>query len=140
MDVSSSLRVPPQLTWVRGCVRVSEEKNGYDDVVLPCVALKGSTNKEQRHAVFVRAKSPFTDNNNISLTFSLLCYVTTRRVYHNQHNSALSYAFLRSDGKHTVYGRVLDDASMLTVRKCEAVPVNGTEPRIPLRIVQCGEL
>jgi hypothetical protein len=44
------------------------------------------------------------------------------------------------DGKHTVYGRVLDDASMLTVRKCEAVPVNGTEPRIPLRVVQCGEL
>ena len=46
------------------------------------------------------------------------------------------------DGKHTVFGRVLphDDESMLTVRKCEAVPVNGTTPRLPLTIVQCGEL
>mmetsp|Transcript_8625 Transcript_8625/g.18621 ORF Transcript_8625/g.18621 Transcript_8625/m.18621 type:complete len:190 (+) Transcript_8625:52-621(+) len=44
------------------------------------------------------------------------------------------------DGKHTVFGRVLDDTSMLTVRKCEAVPVNGTAPRLPLIISQCGEL
>mmetsp|Transcript_25071 Transcript_25071/g.58787 ORF Transcript_25071/g.58787 Transcript_25071/m.58787 type:complete len:198 (-) Transcript_25071:1063-1656(-) len=44
------------------------------------------------------------------------------------------------DGKHTVFGRVLDDASMLTVRKCEAVPVNGSTPRLPLTITQCGEL
>jgi hypothetical protein len=46
----------------------------------------------------------------------------------------------KQDGKHTVYGRVLDEDSMLTVRKCEAVPVNGTTPRIPLKITQCGEL
>ncbi|KAG7352603.1 peptidyl-prolyl cis-trans isomerase [Nitzschia inconspicua] len=45
------------------------------------------------------------------------------------------------DGKHTVFGKILDDGnSMLTVRKCEAVPTNGTTPRIPLRISQCGEL
>ena len=47
------------------------------------------------------------------------------------------------DGKHVVFGKVLDDVSMLTVRKCEAVPVMGGgkgKPRIPLRIVQCGEL
>jgi peptidyl-prolyl isomerase H (cyclophilin H) len=44
------------------------------------------------------------------------------------------------DGKHTVFGKVLDDMSMLTVRKCEAVPVSGSTPRIPLRITQCGEL
>eukprot|EP00980_Cylindrotheca_fusiformis_P015859 scaffold4637_cov128-Cylindrotheca_fusiformis.AAC.30 len=44
------------------------------------------------------------------------------------------------DGKHVVFGQVLDANSMLTVRKCEAVPVNGTTPRIPLRILQCGEL
>lgn len=44
------------------------------------------------------------------------------------------------DGKHTVFGRVLDDESMLTVRKCEAVPVNGSTPRLPLTITQCGEL
>lgn len=44
------------------------------------------------------------------------------------------------DDKHVVFGQVLDGSSMLTVRKCEAAPVNGTQPRIPLRIVQCGEL
>ncbi len=46
------------------------------------------------------------------------------------------------DSKHVVFGKVLDDSSMLTVRKCEAAPVVGGKgrPRIPLRIVQCGEL
>ena len=45
------------------------------------------------------------------------------------------------DGKHVIFGHVLDDASMLTVRKCEAVPVSGgNRPRIPLRIAECGEL
>jgi peptidyl-prolyl isomerase H (cyclophilin H) len=44
------------------------------------------------------------------------------------------------DGKHVVFGKVLDAPSMLTVRKCEAVPVMGTKPRIPIRIVSCGEL
>mmetsp|Transcript_21847 Transcript_21847/g.60847 ORF Transcript_21847/g.60847 Transcript_21847/m.60847 type:complete len:210 (-) Transcript_21847:1521-2150(-) len=44
------------------------------------------------------------------------------------------------DGKHVVFGKVLDDESMLTVRKCEAVPLNGTQPRLPLRVVECGEL
>jgi peptidyl-prolyl isomerase H (cyclophilin H) len=44
------------------------------------------------------------------------------------------------DGKHCVFGKVLDAASMLTVRKIENAPVHGTEPRLPIRIVQCGEL
>ena len=44
------------------------------------------------------------------------------------------------DNKHCVFGRVLDAPSMLTVRKIENVPVNGTEPRIPVRIIECGEL
>lgn len=47
------------------------------------------------------------------------------------------------DGKHTVFGKVLDDDSMLTMRKCEAVPVSGgggNRPRIPVRVIQCGEL
>mmetsp|Transcript_14928 Transcript_14928/g.27086 ORF Transcript_14928/g.27086 Transcript_14928/m.27086 type:complete len:203 (-) Transcript_14928:25-633(-) len=46
------------------------------------------------------------------------------------------------DGKHVIFGKVLDADSMLTVRKCEAVPVVGqnNKPRIPIRIVQCGEL
>jgi|EP01083_Nonionella_stella_P082274 peptidyl-prolyl isomerase H (cyclophilin H) len=46
------------------------------------------------------------------------------------------------DGKHVVFGKILDEASMLTARRCEAVPVLGGKgkPRIPLRISQCGEL
>mmetsp|Transcript_19631 Transcript_19631/g.45698 ORF Transcript_19631/g.45698 Transcript_19631/m.45698 type:complete len:112 (-) Transcript_19631:667-1002(-) len=45
------------------------------------------------------------------------------------------------DDKHVVFGKVLDATSMLTVRKCEAVPVaNHQTPRIPLRITECGEL
>lgn len=44
------------------------------------------------------------------------------------------------DGKHVVFGKVLDASSMLTVRKCEAVPVTDTKPRMSIRIVQCGEL
>lgn len=45
------------------------------------------------------------------------------------------------DGKHVVFGRILDDSSMHTLRKCEAVPVaGGNRPRIPLRVVECGEL
>lgn len=39
-----------------------------------------------------------------------------------------------------VFGTVLDASSMMTVRKCEAVPVNGSAPRMPLKIVDCGEL
>ena len=39
-----------------------------------------------------------------------------------------------------VFGKVLDATSMLTVRKCEAAPVNGSTPRVPLKIVECGEL
>jgi len=44
------------------------------------------------------------------------------------------------DGKHVVFGKVLDAPSMLTVHKCEAAPVDGSKPRVPIRIVQCGEL
>lgn len=44
------------------------------------------------------------------------------------------------DGKHVVFGKVLDAASMLVVRKIEAVPCTDTKPRLPIRIVQCGEL
>lgn len=44
------------------------------------------------------------------------------------------------NGKHCVFGRVLDAGSMLVVRKIEATPVSGTSPRIPIKIIQCGEL
>mmetsp|Transcript_30761 Transcript_30761/g.55728 ORF Transcript_30761/g.55728 Transcript_30761/m.55728 type:complete len:204 (+) Transcript_30761:102-713(+) len=45
------------------------------------------------------------------------------------------------DGKHVVFGQVLEE-SMMTVRKCEAVPTKGgaNQPRYPLRVIQCGEL
>ena len=44
------------------------------------------------------------------------------------------------NGVHVVFGKVLDAESMLTVRKCEAVPVSNQKPRIQLRITECGEL
>lgn len=44
------------------------------------------------------------------------------------------------DGKHVAFGKVLDGPSMLTVRKCEAAPLDGSKPRVPIRIVQSGEL
>ena len=46
------------------------------------------------------------------------------------------------DGKHVVFGQVLDSDSFLTLRKCEAVPVSGANntPKLTLRVVQCGEM
>lgn len=44
------------------------------------------------------------------------------------------------DGKHVVFGKILDPESLLTVRKIENAPVSGTEPRIPIQIEECGEL
>lgn len=44
------------------------------------------------------------------------------------------------DGKHTVFGRVVD--GMLVVRKIEAVAVNPktSKPKLPIVIAQCGEM
>ena len=43
------------------------------------------------------------------------------------------------DGKHVVFGKVVD--GMLTVRKVENVAVGGNNrPKIPATIVQCGEM
>lgn len=45
------------------------------------------------------------------------------------------------DGKHVVFGKVLDEESMLVVRKIENVPVgSGDKPKLPVTIEQCGEL
>lgn len=46
------------------------------------------------------------------------------------------------DGKHVVFGRVMDANSMLTVRKIEAVPVatSSNLPKLDCVISQCGEL
>jgi cyclophilin family peptidyl-prolyl cis-trans isomerase len=45
------------------------------------------------------------------------------------------------DGKHVVLGRVLDAASMLVVRKIEAVPVAaGNKPKLDVIVAECGEL
>jgi hypothetical protein len=74
----------------------------------------------------------------IFFSATLFFFVVTHRFHRIE--SIASIRPHRLDGKHTVFGRVLDDASMLTVRKCEAVPVNGSTPRLPLTITQCGEL
>lgn len=43
------------------------------------------------------------------------------------------------DGKHVVFGRVLD--GMLIVRKVENVPtISNNKPRLPVVISQCGEM
>jgi len=43
------------------------------------------------------------------------------------------------DGKHVVFGRVLD--GLLTVRKIENVPTGvNNKPKIPIMVSQCGEL
>lgn len=45
------------------------------------------------------------------------------------------------DGKHVVFGKVLDEESMLVVRKIENVPVGqGDKPKLSVTIEQCGEL
>ena len=45
------------------------------------------------------------------------------------------------DGKHVVFGRVLDSASMSVVKKIEFVSVDSdSKPKIPIIIAECGEL
>lgn len=45
------------------------------------------------------------------------------------------------DGKHVVFGRVMDAAGMLVVRKIENVPVGANNrPKLDCVITECGEL
>ena len=44
------------------------------------------------------------------------------------------------DDKHVVFGTVLDQASMLVVRKIENVPTTDSKPKLAVHITQCGEL
>jgi peptidyl-prolyl isomerase H (cyclophilin H) len=45
------------------------------------------------------------------------------------------------DGKHVVFGKVVDDESLLVVRKIENVPVGtSNNPKLDIEIAQCGEL
>ena len=46
------------------------------------------------------------------------------------------------DGKHVVFGKVLDTESMLAVRRIEAVTTHGAQnrPTIPVTITECGEM
>lgn len=45
------------------------------------------------------------------------------------------------DNKHVVFGRVVDSASMLNVRKIENVQVGGaSKPKLAVVITECGEL
>lgn len=40
-----------------------------------------------------------------------------------------------------VFGKVLDEASLLVVRKIENVPVGvGNKPKLPVTVTECGEL
>jgi peptidyl-prolyl isomerase H (cyclophilin H) len=45
------------------------------------------------------------------------------------------------DGKHVVFGRVMDQASLAVVRKMEAVPIGpNSRPKLDVVISECGEL
>lgn len=46
------------------------------------------------------------------------------------------------DGKHVVFGKVLDEDSLLVVRKIENVPAGGAgnKPKLPVVVENCGEL
>ena len=45
------------------------------------------------------------------------------------------------DGKHVVFGKVLDAVSMMVVHKIEAVQAGAdNKPKLPVLISQCGEL
>lgn len=46
------------------------------------------------------------------------------------------------DGKHVVFGKVIDTASMMTVRKIEKTPIEKTnsKPKVSVVISECGEL
>jgi peptidyl-prolyl isomerase H (cyclophilin H) len=40
-----------------------------------------------------------------------------------------------------VFGKIIDEESLLVLRKIENVPVGaGNKPKIPVSIEQCGEL
>lgn len=45
------------------------------------------------------------------------------------------------DGKHVVFGKLLDPASLLLLRKMESVPVGASsKPKLSVTITECGEL
>jgi peptidyl-prolyl isomerase H (cyclophilin H) len=45
------------------------------------------------------------------------------------------------DGKHVIFGKLLDEDSMLVLRKIENVPIGAnSKPKLPVAIEQCGEL
>mmetsp|Transcript_25104 Transcript_25104/g.42392 ORF Transcript_25104/g.42392 Transcript_25104/m.42392 type:complete len:183 (+) Transcript_25104:35-583(+) len=45
------------------------------------------------------------------------------------------------DGKHVVFGKVIDEDSLLVVRKIENVPTGANnKPKLDVAIEQCGEL
>ena len=136
MDVSSLLLVLLHLILVRcHCTHTKHTNIRYNTI--QCNTIQYNTIRYDTIQYDTSAHlSPYAlhkySNNNF-LYFSLLFTPHTHTHTHTHTNSI-------SDGKHTVFGQVLDDASMLTVRKCEAVPVNGSVPRLPLTITQCGEL
>lgn len=45
------------------------------------------------------------------------------------------------DDKHVVFGKIIDEDSLLVLRKIENIPTaSGNKPKLPVVIEQCGEL
>lgn len=45
------------------------------------------------------------------------------------------------DGRHVVFGKVMDDASMDVVKKIEGTPTGDMDrPRKDVKIVKCGQI
>mgnify|MGYP003386600823 CR=1 FL=1 len=46
------------------------------------------------------------------------------------------------DGKHVVFGKLLDEEALLIMRKIESVPVNANnnKPKLPITVEECGEM
>ncbi len=46
------------------------------------------------------------------------------------------------DDKHVVFGKIIDEDSLLVIRKIENIPVDAmkNEPKLPVVITECGEL
>ena len=46
------------------------------------------------------------------------------------------------DGKHVVFGKLVDNESMLVLRKMEAVPTqkDTDRPIYPIKVTECGQL
>lgn len=44
------------------------------------------------------------------------------------------------NGKHVVFGKLIDEASLLLMRKIEHISVINSKPKLPVVVDECGEL